>query len=1394
MNFKFYAGVLGTRRPEILVKSDAAGEITGAVRDLGWHAEPSLANCWPHNVRHETWIRCLKSIHRANMLQGGAPVRAWDAASSYAAIAYAFSAPAPILPYEKDAAGNTLPGNPKIGKSCWEAHTGTPFDGPLQPFGRLCYYLDTDTHPLLPQTSPGIFCGWRLESGMRYRGALQICDYELARAGRFNEHYLRSIPEKQVHFPEELVFPFAQARALAINSMTKVLPPPSAPPSRVNLIPLPFSEEEGAPSGAGTGGTETPVELPKLKPRFQITQVRMIQYGATPGCDACENLTTGHTKECRERFANILQTEGLIPRVRTEVEELIEAVDALPPSGEATAVGEVPAAEELLDEAREAVATWDDPPGTPPVLPEPFPYDDPADLFSGLDMCAKVIKAAPCQEFHGWLCCFAQNQHEMIGAALAPKRSAREGADADVESVPTEPADAGAKLMQEAGCKIPPDLNAVGSGGSGKLFDMEDYCRDTVELYKTLSGVTTLKHTLSPNPPEGSLTRADECEKGRLSGEACRVLMKCLWLARLGRPDCQNPIGTMSTHLNCWSVNDDKRMYRLICYINSTPHYRLQGQVRDPPELLKLCLFCDADFAGESDNTRSTSGGYLVLVGPNTWFPIAWISKRQTSTSRSTTEAEVVAVANSLFSEALPMLDLFDLILGRPVELLILEDNQATIKVLKRGYSPKLRHIQRTHKVNLGSIKEVLDRDFVSMPYCPTDLQAADIFTKTLAPSKWDNALRLLGMRTDLGGKAPKSVAENPDEPCGEIAQGAEKLDQSCAILPAKVQKGIYGVVVMADETLEWLPAEKDFHRDFMVSNINAIKCLPARCGRTRPSGKLPGWGTLYEICTGPESHLGATAQEYPHTSVVRITQKEDFNSKKCVDSISQAIKERPGISLHGSLPCTVWSQWQLMALHRYGPKYAKNLVTRRAASRRQLRSFIKLAQEALDAGGEVSFEWPRHCAGWMLPELQEFIAVNGLYVAFVDGCACGMVDSKGDPILKQWSFVTSSQRLATGLSALRCAHERGYKHGEICGKETKITECYPIPLCRTMLSSLFSHHRHAPAMLCCEQDPEPQSHREKEPLVPDFGVSPATCPVGVLLDMEALLGDEDPSEGVDEFPPSIPLGIRAAVTKLLSREEMKSQKAQTAIRDEGRALVEEGTWLESTVTEKLDLVDMARKNKESIVLGDLMTICSIKFFEKPEEWWKWKGRIVFRGDNAKDEQGLAAVYQELSSSPTAVQGVNANIAYGCIPGHSSSVSDALRAYIQSLLRSKKKTWVSIPRSLWPPHWHKLGYKKPMCLLQKALYGHPESGGHWEHHLTEAVIACGGEAVPAHPSSFWFPAERLLLTVYVDDLLLSGPTENHEKLWKKLRFGPHPINLDDSEPLHRFLGRTHTNI
>ena len=53
----------------------------------------------------------------------------------------------------------------------------------------------------------------------------------------------------------------------------------------------------------------------------------------------------------------------------------------------------------------------------------------------------------------------------------------------------------------------------------------------------------------------------------------------------------------------------------------------------------RLGLFQDSDFAGDLEDSKSTSGGTLCIFGSHTFVPISWMCKKQTSVSHSSTPA-----------------------------------------------------------------------------------------------------------------------------------------------------------------------------------------------------------------------------------------------------------------------------------------------------------------------------------------------------------------------------------------------------------------------------------------------------------------------------------------------------------------------------------------------------------------------------------------------------------------------------------------------------------------------------------------------------------------------------------------------------------------------------------
>jgi hypothetical protein len=122
----------------------------------------------------------------------------------------------------------------------------------------------------------------------------------------------------------------------------------------------------------------------------------------------------------------------------------------------------------------------------------------------------------------------------------------------------------------------------------------------------------------------------------------------------------------------------------------------------------------------------------------------------------------------------------------------------------------------------------------------------------------------------------------------------------------------------------------------------------------------------------------------------------------------------------------------------------------------------------------------------------------------------------------------------------------------------------------------------------------------------------------------------------------------------------------------------------------------------------------------------KYKGRVVFQGNQVKDECWDVAMFNELSSAPASMEAGKACDAYGLLQGFCTQQADAVQAYIQAKL-SGTPTWVRLPRERWPTAWAKL--RDPVVPLRLALYGHPDAGGYWERHCDSKLRDGGLEPV-----------------------------------------------------------------
>ena len=156
---------------------------------------------------------------------------------------------------------------------------------------------------------------------------------------------------------------------------------------------------------------------------------------------------------------------------------------------------------------------------------------------------------------------------------------------------------------------------------------MESRAKKCVERYCELANKTTqqLYNVATPCLDDHHFKEEEFISVRELSKVGSQIVLKCLYLARFGRPDILWSVNKLARSITKWTKACDKRLSRLISYIHYTSEYKHYCHVGNTAKQCRWGLFQDSEFAGELADSKSTSGATFCIFGSHTFAPICWM-------------------------------------------------------------------------------------------------------------------------------------------------------------------------------------------------------------------------------------------------------------------------------------------------------------------------------------------------------------------------------------------------------------------------------------------------------------------------------------------------------------------------------------------------------------------------------------------------------------------------------------------------------------------------------------------------------------------------------------------------------------------------------------------------
>lgn len=215
------------------------------------------------------------------------------------------------------------------------------------------------------------------------------------------------------------------------------------------------------------------------------------------------------------------------------------------------------------------------------------------------------------------------------------------------------------------------------------------------------------------------------------------IVGSLLYLSVATRPDISQAVGAASKFCAAPMEPHLTAAKRILRYLKGS----LDSQIAYcQTASADIVGYTDANWAGDLDNRRSTSGNVFLLADG----PISWTSKRQSVVAVSTAESEYIALFHCI-QEALWLRKLFTDIhqteMVEPMKINI--DNQAAIKIASNSNGHgRIKHMD----IKYHFTRDAVSNQQVCLAYCPTSDMIADILTKPTPRDKFVKMKNLMGV------------------------------------------------------------------------------------------------------------------------------------------------------------------------------------------------------------------------------------------------------------------------------------------------------------------------------------------------------------------------------------------------------------------------------------------------------------------------------------------------------------------------------------------------------------------------------------------------------------------------------------------------------------------------